>query len=133
MATGQALRELARRLSSPGIVIVLSDFLAAHACEGLRSLGAARHQVLAVQVLSRDELAPDLDGDLRLVDSETGADVIVSVTPKLRQLYAETLRSIQAELAETCARMSADWVAVRSDDALQDTLFRVLKPRGILE
>ena len=57
-----------------GVAIVLSDFLDPAGYEqGLTALIGRGFQVSAVQVLAPEEVNPATFGDLRLVDSETGA------------------------------------------------------------
>ncbi len=59
-----------------GVAIVFSDFLTKELPkQALVALRTAGHEVVLVQVLSPMELAPDVRGEVRLVDAET-ADVV---------------------------------------------------------
>src|SRR5260221_7567206 len=70
----QALRRGALEARQAGLAVVLSDFLDPSGYEtGLSALTARGFQVDVVQILAAEELAPTSFGDLRLVDSESGA------------------------------------------------------------
>src|SRR5262249_19131283 len=66
-----AAKSFALKHSGKGVVVVISDFLDKHGYEdALRYLLARNLDIYVIQVLSREEVEPDLVGDLRLVDSE---------------------------------------------------------------
>src|SRR5262249_3383528 len=64
-----ALRTFSLAGSGRGVVVLLSDFLdKAGYADGMRFLAARQLDVVAIQVLAREEIDPDVAGDLRLVD-----------------------------------------------------------------
>src|SRR3974390_1198031 len=70
----ESLRRGALEARRAGLAVVLSDFLDPAGYEaGLNALIGRGFQVDIVQILAPDELAPSTYGDLRLVDSESGA------------------------------------------------------------
>src|SRR6185295_13237637 len=70
----ESLRRGALEARQAGVAVVLSDFLDPAGYEtGLTALVGRGFQVNAVQILAPEELAPSTFGDLRLVDSESGA------------------------------------------------------------
>ncbi len=91
-----ALGRLATSGSSrPGLFVCLTDGLDPGAPEALRELAARGHELALVQVLSPIELDPDLEGDLRLLDAESGDAVEVTA-------HAQTLRQYKENLAAHC-------------------------------
>ena len=73
-----------------GIVVVLSDFLTGGDIRrGMNLLHSAGLEPLVIQILSPWELAPELAGDLRLADSETGAVLDISASGALMEIYKE--------------------------------------------
>src|SRR5438045_4263076 len=69
-----ALRRGALEARQAGVAVVLTDFLdPAGYDSGLTALIGRGFQIDLVQILAPEELAPSTFGDLRLVDSETGA------------------------------------------------------------
>jgi uncharacterized protein (DUF58 family) len=128
----EALIEAGRRARRPGIVFVVSDFLSGSAARGLERLGAAQHQVHALHVLSPEEREPRLEGDLRLVDSETGEDVVVSLSPRMLRIYRETLAGLEHDLQAAARRVGATVTPAVSDEAIEDLVFRRLRSQGLL-
>ena len=99
-----ALRDWAESGPEPGLVVVISDFLApAGIEEGLTALLTARHEVLALQVLSPQELEPAIRGLARLVDLETGRSRVVTVGRSALQAYLEALAAHNRGLADFCS------------------------------
>ena len=83
----------------PGLLIIISDFLYPNGYEkGLKHLQAQGHEIILLHTLTEDERHPDLNGDLRLVDVETGNAQEVSLTRSMRERYTERLETWQAEL-----------------------------------
>lgn len=79
----------------PGLFICLTDGLDPAAPDALRVVAARGHELVLVQVLSDIELDPDLEGDLRLLDAETGEAVEVTA-------HAQTLREYKKALTAHC-------------------------------
>ncbi len=83
----------------PGLLIIISDFLYPNGYEkGLKHLQAQGHEIILLHTLAEDERHPDLNGDLRLVDVETGNAQEVSLTRWMRERYTERLEAWQADL-----------------------------------
>jgi len=128
----EGLLEVGRRARRPGIVFIVSDLLSSGAARGLERRGAARHQGHALHLLAPEEREPRLEGDLRLVDSETGSDVVVSLSPRLLRIYRETLAGLEQELQAAARRVAATVTAIGSGDSVEDVIFRKLRASGLL-
>jgi uncharacterized protein (DUF58 family) len=116
-----SLREIDRLARRRGLVVVVSDFLAPPGWErALRAL-AARHDVLAVEVLDPRELAlPDV-GLLTLVDPESGSRLEVQTSDAgLRERYAAAATEQRAGIARSVRAAGADHLVLRTD---RDWLF----------
>src|SRR5439155_12977629 len=74
-----AARHAAAQLHGRGVVILFSDLLDPAADKIIRELAATGSELVILHVLSPDELDPQLEGDLRLVDVETGDGIAVTV------------------------------------------------------
>lgn len=95
----QALAAYAMRAREPGLAVILSDLLDPTGFEaGIRALLERRFEVHVVHVLAPEELNPNLSGDLRLHDSETG---------EVRELTVDgdALRGYRARLAQFLERV----------------------------
>ncbi|WP_374197736.1 MULTISPECIES: DUF58 domain-containing protein [unclassified Rhodococcus (in: high G+C Gram-positive bacteria)] len=107
-----ALRRPERRR---GMVVVVSDFLGPTDWERpLRAL-AARHDVLAVEVVDpRDLELPDV-GDVVLHDPETGRTREFSTTPRLREDFAAAAAAHRANVEKILRGCSAPRLTLRTD------------------
>lgn len=127
-----ALREWAESGPEPGLAVVISDFLAPQGIEeGLAALLAARHEVLALQVLAPQELASALRGLLRLVDLETGRSRVVTVGKSALLVYREALAAHNRALADFCAARGITYRLIPSSaDPIEAVLALLSRRRG---
>ncbi len=114
-----------------GIAVLLSDFLTFGAMERpMNMLFSAGLEVFAIQLLSAIELNPELTGDLRFVDSESGHTLDVSSVGDLIGFYHEHLNGLQEHLSKLCRQRSGRFVCLDSSLSLDDILFDELKRKG---
>jgi uncharacterized protein (DUF58 family) len=109
-ATNWAAVAAAARSVPKGVALVFSDFLTDELPkQALAALRTAGHEVVLVQVLSPLELAPELRGELRLVDAETAEAVELTLGEEALASYhtarAEHTRSLRALAAAHDARL----------------------------
>ena len=117
-----------------GIAVLLSDFLTFGAMERpMNMLFSAGLEVFAVQLLSGIELNPELTGDLRFVDSESGLTLDVSSVGDLLGFYHEHLNGLQEHLSTLCRQRSGRFVCLDASTPLDEILFDVLKRKGWLQ
>jgi Uncharacterized conserved protein (some members contain a von Willebrand factor type A (vWA) domain) len=128
-----ALQNYAQRAQSPGVCVVMSDFFDQNWEKGVRALLARRFQVALVQILDPDEVEPDLTGDLRLVDAETGEAREISVTPQLLARYREALNTFCGHLSDIAARYNMDYIRTTTDAPFEDLLLKTLRSSGLLK
>ncbi len=114
-----------------GLAVVVSDFLSPPGWERPLSGLAARHQVLAVEIVDPRELELPNVGFLTLVDPETGRRMQVQTAKaELRQRYAEAAIAQRAEIAAASRRSGAQHLVLRTDrDWLRDVVDFVLSAR----
>jgi uncharacterized protein (DUF58 family) len=124
----RALYDLGRVVSSPGLTIVISDFLAPGGYQtGLRALRQLRQEVALLQILAPDELEPDLQGDWRLKDSEGVGNVDVSISPTILQAYRQRLAAFTQDLASFAHANAMTYTLIPSDTAIIDVVQRMLR------
>lgn len=128
-----ALEPLAERIRRRSLVVLISDFLEAEAEPPalLRAFATRGCDVLAVQVLDRDESnLPDVEF-ARFVDMETEARL--SASPKLtRGRYQVDFQAYQANLADQFHANRVPFVSVHSDESLGSVLAAFLRRRAHL-
>ena len=129
---------LARELVSirrAGQVFVISDFLALlNSVErGLGLFTAANMDVSAVQVLGATELeGQGLDGDVEVVDAESGERVRVSIGRVERAKYRETLLRLSGEIRSFCFRSGLRYALYQTDHGFHDFFLHAATQLGLV-
>ncbi len=114
-----------------GMAIVLSDFLTTgDVSRSFNLLNSAGLEIFALQLLGPDEIEPDLTGDVRLVDCETGRTLDVSSARDLLDLYHEHRLAQQAWLSSQCRRRNGRFEMISSGSTVESILFETLLRRG---
>jgi uncharacterized protein (DUF58 family) len=94
-----SMRKLASLRLRPGVVAVVSDFFdpggIEAVVEGLRHL---RHKLLLIQLVRPSDVEPAVEGDVRLLDCETGTGEDISVTPTVLAGYRRAYDEFQNAL-----------------------------------
>lgn len=124
----EALRRGALQVRLAGVALVISDFLDPAGYEsGLTALLGRGFQISAIQILSPDELNPATYGDLRLVDSESGAEQEVTFGKFRLNAYRKTVDGFCQRLREYCQARGINYFLTASDADLEDLLLKQLR------
>lgn len=128
----QALRLGAMKHRAQGVIVVLSDFLDPAGYEdGLKSLASRGSEVHAVQILAPEELEPSSYGDLRVIDSETGAEQEVTFGKYRLNAYRATVQNYCRRLQEYCRARGIRYQLVQSDTPIDDLLLKAMRTGGM--
>ncbi len=127
-----AARHAAAMLTGRGVVVLISDLLDPAADRVIRELAATGSELIVLHTLSPDELDPQLEGDLRLVDSETGEGVDVTVDLATLDDYRARLAAWQEDLEELARKRRVSYVPVSTDIPLADLVFAELRRRRVV-
>jgi uncharacterized protein (DUF58 family) len=118
---------------APGISIIVSDFLDDAGPEpALATLRGARQDVLLLQVLSPQELQPEVSGDIELEDVETNRRVELTVTPAVLASYRAALEEHTARLAAMARAYGATYEVISSAEPLDTLLTAEMRRLGIM-
>jgi uncharacterized protein (DUF58 family) len=124
----EALRRGALEARQAGVAVVLGDFLDPAGYEsGLNALVGRGFQVDLVQILAPDELSPATFGDLRLVDSESGAAQEVTFGRFRLKAYRQTVQNFMQRLREFCQARGMNFFTASSNTDLQELLLKQLR------
>ena len=125
-------RHAGAQLSGRGVVVLLSDLLDPSAERVVRELAATGSELIVLHVLTPDELDPQLEGDLKLVDSESGEGIDVTVDLSTIDDYKARLAAWQDGLADLATKRRASYVPLSSDVNLNDLVFAELRRRRVV-
>ncbi|MCE2882263.1 MAG: DUF58 domain-containing protein [Planctomycetaceae bacterium] len=132
-----AMRLVGTSRSGRGVMVVLSDFLFAEGFEkGLRMVAGRGFELFALQLLAPQIIDParegGVTGDLLLVDSETGTETEVTVTPELLRIYKERLDRLCGALRAYCQRRDITHMVVDTSTPVETLMLEYLRRRGLL-
>jgi uncharacterized protein (DUF58 family) len=108
---GPAVRGLLGTGIKKGATILVSDLFSSDWREAIDILGVGAGGVV-LHVLGIEELRPELAGDLRLADGETGLEVPLSTSEEAMRRYRRTLEAFCSEAAGRARRAGLDYVLV---------------------
>lgn len=126
-ATVRAVREEGRA----GLLILIGDMLEDGWDETIRRL-APPGEAAVVHVLSVDELEPPLEGDLTLVDAETGREVEVTASADVLDAYRERVRAFCDDVRSACTSRGIAYALARSDDDVMDLFMRSFRKEQVV-
>jgi uncharacterized protein (DUF58 family) len=116
-----------------GVTWLLTDAMfEAGMRETLLTLTAAGQQVVLVHLLSPEELAPSMSGELKLVDSELGTGKEVAISEKLLREYRAFVAAFQEELRTKCGELGAAYVFVSTSNTMSEALHSLMTVPGAL-
>lgn len=127
-----ALGAYAANTPQPGALLLLSDLMDDGWKAALNRLAGRGFEVSLLHILSPDELQPELQGDFRLIDSETEAEVEISANFDTLQSYRQALRDWQASWRSFCAARQMHYLPVETSQPLEELLFARLPQQGVL-
>src|SRR6516162_704334 len=129
----EALRTFSLKSSGKGIVVVLSDFMDKGGYEdALRYLVARQMDVYAIQILSQEEIDPDLMGDVKLVDVEDADAAEVTVNMPLLRRYQQNLAAYRAALHYFCTRRGVSCLFTSNQVPFDRLVLTYLRQRGLV-
>ena len=129
----RALRAFSLKCSGKGIVVILSDFMDKGGYEeALRYLVARQMDVYAIQILSQEEIEPDVTGDLKLVDIEDDDVAEITVSRALLDRYKKNLAAYRAALYEFCTRRGVTCLFTSNRVPFETLVLTYLRQRGLV-
>src|SRR5206468_4996649 len=128
----EALGEYGLRAREPGLAVVVSDLLDPQGFEaGVRSLLERRFDVHVIHVLDPTDLNPDLAGDLRLHDAETGEARDVTVDGEALRGYRERLARFLERVEAFCRSREVGYHRVSTETPVEEFVVAQLRGRVV--
>lgn len=131
MPMATILRNLVGSATTRGSTVIVSDMFDPEWERVLDGLGLGIGGIV-FHVLGREEIDPDLFGDLRLVDVETGGEAIVSFSEEAARVYREKLEGFVEGVAGRARRAGLDYLLVPTTDDALDRALAALAGAGVV-
>lgn len=116
------------KISGHGITILISDFFNEEELEPmLRYLVYQKQEIILIHTLAAEEIDPDLEGHLNLIDMESRKDLRVSMSGSVLKKYQKTLHAFQERLITLSRKYQAHYMFVSTEDALDKFIFEGIR------
>jgi len=130
----RALKSFSLKCSGKGIVVLISDLMDKGGYEdALRYLVARQLDIYVIQVLSHEEIEPDVVGDLKLVDIEDEDVAEITVSGPLLKRYKQNLAAYRAALHEFCTRRGISYLFTSNQVPFDRLVLSYLRQRGLVK
>jgi uncharacterized protein (DUF58 family) len=131
LATG--VKNFCIRNPGRGIVVLISDLMDKQGyAAALKLLMARQMDVYVVQVLSAEEIEPDIKGDLKLIDCEDQDVAEVSASAPLLRRYQRTLSAFVDSAREFCNRSGMNYLLANNQVPVEQLVSSYLRKRGLV-
>lgn len=107
-----------------GLTILISDFLDDADCyRPLQYLADFGHELLLVQIWGSEDREPTLEGEIELVDAESGAQVKLMVNKDACQSYTEAFDAHTAEIRKLALRNGGRYAGLVTSMPVEEAIF----------
>lgn len=130
VSLAQSIRQFAGSSVRAGLVILITDGLEPEFPTAIRTLGGRGHEVFLLQILSEEELNPDIEGDLKLIDAENGGSVELTANSFALKQYQAALRQHNEAAREAVLRIGGKFASIHSSDSLEDVFKTTFRKGG---
>jgi hypothetical protein len=121
------------RNAGTGILVLITDLMDKDGYEtALRYLLARAMDVYLVQTLCVEEIEPEIQGDLRLVDCEDGNEAEVTASAPLLARYRRTLEAFVEGARTFCSRRGMSHILARNDLPVDQLVCSYFRHRGLV-
>jgi uncharacterized protein (DUF58 family) len=129
----KSLKTFSMKCSGKGIVVLLSDFMDKGGYEdAIRYLVSRQLDIYVIQILSQEEIEPEIVGDLRLVDIEDDDVAEITVSAPLLKRYKQNLAAFRAGLYEFCTRRGVTCLFTSTGVPFDRLVLTYLRQRGLV-
>jgi uncharacterized protein (DUF58 family) len=124
---------ISRKLK-PGMVVIVSDFLdESDFFRALKFLALQKHDVFLIQVLDDFEINPNIGGDIKLVDVETGENKEVTVTDRLLEMYIEAIKKHCQKVQDFSHSIGAGYILAPTGIPFEDLVLEYLRKGALIK
>ncbi len=129
----QAFTKFCTSRRAHGVAVVISDFMDPAGFDaGLDVLRRHRHETYALHVTGRLDSAPELRGEVQLVDAESGSVQNLEVTASLVRAYGNAFERLCDEIAAYCAQYRIGYVRTDTEVPFEEAILQVFRQGGFL-
>jgi uncharacterized protein (DUF58 family) len=130
----ESLTHFARARRESGMALIISDMLSEDGYEdGLAQLLYHRYEVIVLHLLAPEDLAPQLQGEVRLQNIENSHELPLYISRETVRTYQQALRDYCQRLETFCRRRDVRYYQISSDTPLEQAVFQTLREEALLQ
>ncbi len=129
----EGVKNFCLRNAGKGVVVLISDLMDKAGYEqALRYFVSHQVDCFVIHVLSQEELEPDVQGDLKLVDCEDQDEAEITVSAPLMKRYKQTLNAFVGGAQEFCTKRGMHYFLANNQLPVQELVAQHLRRRGLV-
>ncbi|MBU0595528.1 DUF58 domain-containing protein [Candidatus Bipolaricaulota bacterium] len=129
-----AARGFLNQTRESGLVFVISDFLTSESYQdAFARLLHRGDEVVVVQVLHPEEIAPTASGTTRLVDVETGQRLTLAIGRRTLAEYEQRLRDLRTALRTFLTERGIPYFLASTDQPLERLIHETFRLGGVIQ
>jgi len=133
VSLAEGVKNFCLRNRGRGVVVLISDLMDKAGYESaLRYFVSHQVDCFVIQVLSQEELEPDVKGDLKLVDCEDADEADITVSAPLLSRYQQTLNAFTQGAQEFCTRRGMHYMLANNQLPVEELVAKHLRRRGLV-
>jgi uncharacterized protein (DUF58 family) len=133
ISMGDGVKNFCLRNPGRGVVVLISDLMDKQGYEtALRWFVIHQIDCYVIHLLSQEELAPDVKGNLKLIDCEDQDVAEITVSAPLMARYQQTLHAFTRDAQEYCSRRGIQYMLAKNQMPMQQLVFHHLRRRGLV-
>ena len=119
----KTVREFLNTYAGRGLIVIVSDFLNdTDPFQPLQQLANFGHELFLIQIWSPEDRVPSMDGDWELIDAESGGQLKVNVTDRIRERYTGAFDAYAEQLRRLALRNKGRYLGLSTDTDVQEVL-----------
>ncbi len=130
---GEAMKTFVAQHKRKGLAVLLSDLYDPEGFErGINVLRYNRFEPYVIHLVDPRDGRPEMRGDVRVYDCETGAEREVTVTAKVLEKYQAAYQAYLEEVQHFCATRQVSYFRADIDASFDELILRVFRRGGFL-
>lgn len=119
---------LSKEFKRSGVTILVSDFFDKHNLEdALKYLAYKKQEIILIHVLANEEVHPNVEGILELIDSETIEHTRVTVTNQVVRAYEKALEQFRNYFLVLSKKYKITYIPVVTEESFDSFLSLICK------
>lgn len=130
----QMARQFISRYPQRGLLIIISDFLDETDSERpLQFLADFGHELILIHLWADEDRAPSWEGQLDLVDAETGSTLEIGFDEASRRNYTSAFDEFAKSIQRIGMRNSGRYVGLSTSNPIEEAIFGPLARSGAIQ